>query len=63
MRRAIDASEMSRYAICQQLEFDRAVMSRFMSGKSGLSFETLDRLGELLRLELVTRKRKLIKKR
>ncbi len=63
LRRAIDACEMSRYAICQQLDFDQAVMSRFMSGNSGLSFETLDRLGELLGLELVARKRKSIRKK
>ena len=62
LRRAIDASDMSRYAICQRLDFDQAVLSRFMARKCGLSFDTLDRLGVLLDLELVARKRKAIRR-
>ena len=54
-RAAIDASSMTRYRICKELDFSESVMSRFMSGKCGLSLETLDRLGELLKLEIKVR--------
>jgi len=53
IRRAIDASGMSRYAIANAIGLDHSVMSRFMAGTSGLSFKTLDRLGELLKLRIV----------
>jgi len=53
IRRAIDASGMSRYAIANAIALDHSVMSRFMAGTSGLSFKTLDRLGELLKLRIV----------
>lgn len=53
LRSAIDASGMSRYAIAKAIGLDHSVMSRFMSGKSGLSFEKLDQLGMLLNLRIV----------
>lgn len=58
LRKVIDASDRSRYMICKELDFSESVMSRFMSGKCGLAMPTLDRLCELLELELVPRKRK-----
>jgi plasmid maintenance system antidote protein VapI len=48
---------MSRYAVAKAIELDQATMSRFMSGKAGLSVETIDRLGDLLGLQLVTTKK------
>jgi transcriptional regulator with XRE-family HTH domain len=53
IRRAIDDSGMTRYAICKQLDFSESVMSKFMSGKCNLSMETLDRLADLLGLNVV----------
>jgi ribosome-binding protein aMBF1 (putative translation factor) len=48
IRRAIDASGMSRYQICKDVELSEATMSRFMSRKGGLSMEVLDRVAALL---------------
>lgn len=58
LRRAVDAAGMSRNAICLEVDLDPATMSRFMSGRGGLSLETVDRIAELLELGLVAGKRK-----
>jgi transcriptional regulator with XRE-family HTH domain len=55
VRDAVDASGLSRYRICAEIGIGQATMSRFMSGKGGLSMETLDRLAELLGLSVVAR--------
>src|SRR4051794_10503962 len=52
IRDADNASGMSRYAICKAIDFNQGAMSRFMSGKGGMSLEMLDRLAELLRLSV-----------
>jgi transcriptional regulator with XRE-family HTH domain len=57
IRRAVDGSGLSRYAICKRIGVDQAVMSRFMSGKGGLSLGVLDRLAELLGLVVVAKGR------
>ncbi|MEW4568501.1 helix-turn-helix transcriptional regulator [Tautonia sp. JC769] len=53
IRDAVNVSGMSRYAICKTIGFNQGAMSRFMSGKGGMSLETLDRLAELLGLSIV----------
>jgi transcriptional regulator with XRE-family HTH domain len=55
IREAVDASELSRYRICQEINLSQAAMSRFMAGRAGLSLEVLDRLAELLGLEVIKR--------
>lgn len=52
IREAVDASGLSRYRICREIEIAEATMSRFMSGKGGLSMASLDRLGRLLGLTI-----------
>ena len=53
VRRAVDASSLSRYAICKAAGVDKAVVSRFMAGKVGLSIPTLDALANVLGLNIV----------
>lgn len=58
LRQAIlDAGE-TRYAICKATGIGQDVLSRFMSGERGLSNRVMDRLGEYLGLELVSRRQK-----
>ena len=49
IRQAVDASGMTRYAICKALGIDQATMSRFMAGR-GMELANLDRLADLLGL-------------
>lgn len=56
VRRAVDASGMSRYAICKTSGVEQAAMSRFMAGKRGLTLTTLDALADVLGLDLVVHK-------
>lgn len=58
IRRAVDASGMSRYAICKAVGINQAALSRFMSGKVGLQLSTLDALADMLKLELIPLQKK-----
>lgn len=58
LRRAIDRAPMSRYRICKEVGLDASTMSRLMNRNGGLSFEMLDRIGELLDLRLMAGKSK-----
>jgi transcriptional regulator with XRE-family HTH domain len=51
LRRAIQRSGESRYAIAQETGVNQSTLSRFVQG-SGLSSENLDRVAEYLGLEL-----------
>lgn len=54
VREAIAASPKSRYRISKEMGgFSQAVLSRFMSGASGLSMSTLDELARVLDLHVV----------
>lgn len=56
IRLAVDKSDLSRYAICKQLDIDQAMLSRFMAGKGGLSVQNLGRLADFLKLQVRTEK-------
>jgi len=56
IRRAVDASGLSRYRISKTLGIAESTMSRFMSGPGGLSMEYLDALADLLDLNIMTGK-------
>lgn len=58
VRRAILTSGMSRYAICKASGVEQAALSRFMAGKTSLTLTTLDRMADVLGLDLVVRKPK-----
>ena len=57
IRRAVDASGLSRYAICKQLGILQSSLSRFMSGERGLTMKCLDRLAALLDRHVAAGKR------
>jgi transcriptional regulator with XRE-family HTH domain len=47
---------MTDYEVCRLTGLDKAALSRFRSGKCGLTLRSLDRLAEVLGWELVARK-------
>jgi transcriptional regulator with XRE-family HTH domain len=57
IRQAVDASGLTRYRIAKTLGIAESTMSRFMSGQ-GLSMELLDKLADLLGLNIKTARRK-----
>ncbi len=62
LQRAIAESGRTRYRIAQESGVSEAALSRFMSGKRGLSTLSIDALAEVLGLELVARTKKPKKK-
>jgi transcriptional regulator with XRE-family HTH domain len=53
VRMAIKNSGLSRYRVAKETGMSQSMMSRFMSGHTGLSMEYLDRLGGVLGLAIV----------
>ncbi|MCK4627021.1 MAG: helix-turn-helix transcriptional regulator [Phycisphaerae bacterium] len=56
IKQAVVNSGLSHYRICMDAGIDKSTMSRFMSGKGGLSISSQDRLADVLKLDVVTRK-------
>ena len=56
LRAAVEASDLSRYRIAKEIGCSQALLSRFMSG-GGLSFDVMDRLAELLQVNLARKER------
>jgi hypothetical protein len=52
LRRAIEESGMSHYAIGINCRIDQAVISRFMAGKGGFNLATIDKLVEGLGIQV-----------
>ena len=63
LRQLIESAEISRYQIWQQTGIDQAVLSRFVNRKEGLSMESLDKLGEILDLQITKREKKSARRR
>jgi transcriptional regulator with XRE-family HTH domain len=62
IRLRVDASGLSRYRISKELGIAESTMSRFMSGRGGLSMENLDALALLLDLRIAAGGRRRRKK-
>ena len=56
LRRAVRESGMTRYAISKQSGIYESALSRFIVGGGGLAMHNLDRLVEVLELELATKR-------
>ena len=52
LRHFIEAGEMSRYELSKITGIDKAVLSKFVHGKCGLSMQSLDKIGETLSLQI-----------
>lgn len=62
LRRLVDDCGMSRYRIWKEAGIDQGTLSRFMAG-GGLSMDNLDKLADLLDLNITTGKRRRSKAR
>ena len=48
---------MSRYEIWKVTGIDQGTLSRFVAGKAGMTIDSLDRLADLLRLNITVGRR------
>ncbi len=55
LRLLVDDSELSRYRIAIESDIDHSQLSRFMAGTGRLTTDSMDRIGETLKLELQVR--------
>ena len=55
LRNIIENHELSRYRICKETGIDAGQLTRFMQGITGLTMDTLDKLGKLLDLEITVK--------
>ncbi len=53
VRQAIDDSGLTRYRIAQESGIDESALAKFYNGQRGFNSDTLDILGEYLRLRIV----------
>jgi transcriptional regulator with XRE-family HTH domain len=55
LRLAVEQSGMTRYVIAKETGIAQSMLSRFVTGRRGLSLDAVDRLSAFLKLELVSR--------
>lgn len=53
LRKRLDECELSMYAVARETGIDQASLSKFKLGQRGLSWDAVDKLGELLGLKIV----------
>lgn len=58
IKHAVESSGQTRYRIAKESGVSASLLSRLMSGKRGLSVETVELLAKHFGLEIVVRKRK-----
>lgn len=58
LRRHLESSGHTMYAVSQQTGISQSGLSRFRSGERILSWDAADKLGELLGLEIVAKAKK-----
>ena len=58
IRRAIRDCGLTRYRICKDIGITQPNMTRFMQGKAWLSMQTLDKIADLLDLNVVVGKQR-----
>jgi hypothetical protein len=56
IRRAIRGCGMTRYRICKEIGLTQPSMTRFMADAASLSLDTIDKIAELLELNIVAGK-------
>jgi len=57
LRRAVEASELTRYRIAQETGISESILSRFVNRGAGLSMDSVDKLVDCLGLTLQAPKR------
>ncbi len=57
IRRAVRECGMSRYEIWKHTGIDQGTLCRFVAGKAGMTIDSLDRLADLLGLNITVGKR------
>lgn len=56
LQRVIEASGMTVYKIAKESGVDKAQLSRFLSGKGGMTLDTIERLAPVLGIAITTTK-------
>lgn len=54
LRREVEKSELTRYAISKRTGIAQSILSRFMNQGAGLSMDSIDKLCDCLGLGIVT---------
>jgi hypothetical protein len=62
LQEAIRSSGMTRYAIWRQTGIDQALLCHFMKNECGLSLSTVDKILDVLELEIVIQPRRTARK-